>query len=178
MECLLILSYESDAERKRIDYAIERWRDRINIRKPRGAVIILKGSENEFNEFVEDLFSRLEFGDKSPESKVEVYLLEKHRPEVEKKVRRLSYESTENSEAIRRFLNYLLAKLNASYEYSSGTSKVYTAYTKKGQARIDVRIEEREVTRIAILIEGYGEAVEFLASKLDYEIKTFLEGLT
>lgn len=175
MEYLLILNYESDAERKRIDYTIERWKGKIDIKKPKGAVIILRGEESEFNRFIEDLFSRVEFEpNKGPESKVEVYLLEKYRPEVEKRVQRLSYESTESSEVVRKFLDYLMAKLNASYEYSSGISKVYTAYTKKGQARIDVRIEEGGVTRITILIEGYGEVVKFLAGKIDYEIKTFL----
>ncbi|RLI82000.1 hypothetical protein DRP04_04930 [Archaeoglobales archaeon] len=175
MEYLLILNYESDAERKRIDYTIERWRNRVSIRKPKGAVVVLKGSESEFSDFIEDLFSRLELEpNESPEGKVEVYLLEKYKPVVEKKVRRLSYESTESLEIVRKFLDYLMAKLNASYEYSSGISKVYTAYTKKGQARIDVRIEKGEVTKITILIEGYGEVVDFLAGKVDYEIKTFL----
>ncbi|HID43090.1 MAG TPA: hypothetical protein EYP30_04815, partial [Archaeoglobaceae archaeon] len=69
MGYLLILSYESDAERKRIDYAIERWRTKLRVNKPKGAVVILDGGEEELNRFIEDLFSRIELEpNKNPES--------------------------------------------------------------------------------------------------------------
>jgi len=177
MGYLLVLSYESDAERKRIDYAIERWRTKLRVNKPKGAVVILDGDEEDLSRFIEDLFSRIELDlNESPESKVEVYKIEKFSPEVEKKAKRLYYETDENVETVGRFLDYLMAKINASYEFSSGMAKIYTAYTKKGQARIEIRIERREKARITILIEGYGEVVDFLAGKMNEEIKTFLGG--
>ena len=174
---MLILSYESDAERKRIDYAIERWRTKLRINKPKGTVIILDSNEEEFNKFIEDLFSRIELEpDKKPESKVEIYRIERITPEVEKRKKMLCYEADENVETIWKFLNYLMAKINASYEYSIESAKIYTAYTKKGQARIEIRVEKRERVKITVIIEGYGGVVDFLARKMNEEIKTFLGG--
>jgi len=181
MELLLILNYQSDAERKRIDYAIERWKNKINIKKPKGTTILVKCDERDFNKFIEDLFSRLELDpndpDKSPKNKVETYLIEKYEPEIEMKTKLLKYKTYEKREVVERFLDYLMAKINAAYEYSTEFSKIYTAYTKKGQARLELRIKcNKEKTEINILIEGYGEVVKFLSDKIDYEIKTFLGG--
>ena len=144
---MLILSYESDAERKRIDYAIERWRTKLRISKPKGTVIILDSNEEEFNKFIEDLFSRIELEpDKKPESKVEIYRIEKIIPEVEKRKKILCYEADENVETIWKFLNYLMAKINASYEYSIESAKIYTAYTKKDKQELRSRLKkEREL---------------------------------
>jgi len=177
MGYMLILSYESDAERKRIDYAIERWRTKLRINKPKGTVIILDSNEEGFNKFIEDLFSRIELEpDKKPESKIEIYRIEKIIPEVEKRKKMLCYEADENVETIWKFLNYLMAKINASYEYSIESAKIYTAYTKKGQAKIEIRVEKRERVKITVIIEGYGGVVDFLARKMNEEIKTFLGG--
>jgi hypothetical protein len=177
MGYLLILNYESDAERKRIDYAIERWDERVKIWKPKGMILMLEGSSDELNEFLEDILSRLEFKpEDSPKRKVKVYEVHRLRAEVEKKAERLFYETSIDAETAKRFINYLMAKVNAVYEYSDGFSKVYAAYTKKGHAKIVLRIEEKELTIIEILIEGYGEVAEFLAAKLKNELDSFLGG--
>ncbi|MFO7966090.1 MAG: hypothetical protein R6U44_00630 [Archaeoglobaceae archaeon] len=177
MEHLLILNYDSDAERKRFDYATERWKNKIKIKKPRGALVILDGDDNEISKFVEDIFSRIELEpDENPSDKVKIYKLEEYEPEVGKKTKRLSYESKEDEKTINRFVDYLMAKLNGSYEYSTGTAKIYTVYTKKGQARLEYNISKKELTRAVISIEGYGEVVDFIAKKVDDEIGTFLGG--
>ena len=54
---LLILDYESDAERKRIDYAIERWQSKLKISKPKGTIIVLDGKQ----EIIDDICSSLFF---------------------------------------------------------------------------------------------------------------------
>jgi len=61
---MLVLDYESDAERKRIDYAIERWQNKLKISKPKGTIIIIDGRQDKIDEFVEDLCSRLEGSEK------------------------------------------------------------------------------------------------------------------
>ena len=50
--------YESDTERKRIDYAIERWKEKTDIVKPKGTTIIFKGAN--IDKFLDDLYSRIE----------------------------------------------------------------------------------------------------------------------
>lgn len=177
MEHLLVLNYDSDAERKRFDYGIERWKNKIKIKKPKGALVILDGDDSEINNFVEDIFSRIELKpDENPSDKVNIYKLEEYRPEVEKRKKRLSYETTVDDKTVNKFVDYLMAKINASYEYTSGSTKIYTAYTKKGQARLEYNIRKEEATTVTVIIEGYGEVVDFVAKKVDDEIGTFLEG--
>ncbi|MEA2014401.1 MAG: hypothetical protein U9N38_03740 [Thermodesulfobacteriota bacterium] len=171
MECLLIVDYRSDAERKRIDYAIERWGDKAEIKKPRGATILFKGSN--IDEFTEDLYSRLDI----EEDRVEIYGIERYSPDIEKQVKKLIYESGEESGVIEKFIIYIMNKINASYEYSTDITKCYTAYTKKGQANIEILLKRNELTRAVISVSGYGDAVDFVADRIDDEMKVFLGGL-
>lgn len=168
MEYLLIADYGSDAERKRIDYTIERWGDRAEISKPKGTAIIFKGPD--IDEFLEDLYSRLE-GD---EKKIGAYRLEEYHPEVEEKTRTLQYESTGDVDVLDRFLSYLMSKVNAGYDYASGNVKKYSTTTKKGQASIEITLKGNGTTMVLIAVRGYGEAVDFVAGKIDEEMKVFL----
>lgn len=168
MEYLLIVDYESDAERKRIDYAMERWGDRAEISKPKGTAMVFKGAN--IDEFLEDLYSRLE-GDRR---KVGVYRMEEYHPEVEEKMRRLRYESRVEIEALEKFLSYLMSKVNAGYGYRTGNTKKYIVTTKKGQASIEITLKDNGHTNVLITIQGYGEIVELLAEKIDGEMEVFL----
>lgn len=176
MEYLFIIDYGSDAERKRIDYTIERWSDKAKIKKPKGSVLLFEGPD--VDEFIEDLYSRLD----SDAGKVEAYGVEPYEPAVEKQSRKLVYESSEPFEAVQSFLNYLMSKLGASFEYSTENASYYTAYTKKGQAQLEIRwvgctCGNREVERnlrFVISVEGYGNVVDFIADRLDEEMNIFL----
>jgi len=168
MGYLLIVDYESDAERKRIDYAIERWGDRAEISKPKGTAMVFKGTD--IDEFLEDLYSRIE-GDRR---KVEVYRMEEYHPEIEEKTRRLRYESKEEIEVLEKFLSYLMSKINAGYDYKTGNTKKYFVTTKKGQASIEITLKGNGTTDVLISILGYGEIVEVLAEKISAEMEVFL----
>ncbi len=177
MTYILIINYETDAERKRIDYAIERWENRVKVWKPKGVILLLEGSREDFDEFLEDLLSRLEFRPgETPDKKVRVLEANEMVTKIEKKSERLLYETTVDSETVKRFVDYLMAKLSAAYEFSDGIFRMYSTYTKKGQVRIGVRIETTEITKLELLIEGYGEVVEFISSRLKNEIESFLGG--
>ncbi len=166
MKYMITLDYKSDAERKRIDYAIERWQKRIAVEKPKGVVIIVDSSEDRFKEFLEDILSRLE---PNHERNVGVYLLNAAELNVEKKVKKLKYH-VKASNDLKKFLDYLMAKLNAAFQYETEYSKVYIAHTKKGQARIEIRTGDC----IVIIIEGYGNVVNFLADKIDEEMRLWM----
>ncbi|MDD3043320.1 MAG: hypothetical protein PHW56_10350 [Methanosarcinaceae archaeon] len=198
MEYLFTIDYSSDAERKRIDYTVERWSARAEVRKPKGAVLLFKGPESDVDEFIDDLFSRLDI----EAGKVGIYRAEPYEPAVEKQKRELAYESSERFEAVQSFLNYLMSKFGASFEYSTENASHYTAYTKKGQASIEIRWlgcsceketkglefekkmeggEEvggppslRPLLRFIIYVEGYGNAVDFITERFDEEMSIFL----
>ena len=170
---LLILDYETDAERKRIDYAIERWQNKLKISKPKGTIIVIDGKQERIDEFVEDLCSRLG----KSEEKVKIHKISSYVPDIEKNVKTIAYQTTEQRDFLEKFIDYLMAKLSASYEYSSKIGKIYKVYTKKGQAKLEIILKDKEAgTDVNIAIDGYGEVVEFISVKIDNEMNTFLGG--
>ena len=63
-----------------------------------------------------------------------------------------------------------MAKLNVSFQYDTEYSRIYISHTKKGQARIDIRAGND----VMIVIEGYGDVVDFLADKIDEEMRLWM----
>lgn len=167
MEYLVILAYESDTERKRIDYAIERWKDKTEIVKPKGTTIIFKGSN--IDAFLDDLYSRIEI----KTNIIEVYNLSEYTPQIAQQITELNYKNIENLEFTKKFLEYLLSKMNASYESGDNNEIHYTVNTKKGQGKVILTVVPNK-ERINVRIEGYGEFNEFVTRKIDEEMKAFL----
>lgn len=168
MNYLIVVDYQSDAERKRIDYAIERWKDKANIHKPKGTVIHFDNGN--IDEFLDDLYSRLSIG----EGSVYVFAGDAYSPEITEQTMHLKYSSSMESAAIDKFLNYIMNKLGASFEGTKQGIKSYTAYTKKGQAGIDVALTAGDNTAVLVIVRGYGEVVSFIAGRIDKELKVFL----
>lgn len=167
MDYLFILHYNTDAERKRIDYAIERWGNTSTIRKLRGSTFIFSGDNVE--PFIEDLYSRIHL----PERSLEIYRVDKYYTEIDISVRTLIYDEKEDSETIQKFLKYLMSKINANYEYSNEGMMVYTVPSKKGRAKILIEQLNHKGGLTKISIEGYGDVVDYLADKINYEMNIF-----
>ena len=163
---MLIVRYESDAERKRLDYAIERWENKIKVEKPKGAVILVEGNEEDVKDFIEDVFSRVD----NPKEKVSVYRLKSYKPEVEKKSRTLKYE-VKDVKSVKKFVDYLMAKVGACLSYSNGQCNVYNVQTKKGLVRLEVCFRDH---KLFFRFEGYGKGVDHLVTRIDEEMKMFL----
>ena len=172
MQHLLILDYKNDAERKRIDYTIEKWSAKANVTvtKPKGVVVLFEGDT--LSRFVEDVCSRRDAASELPK----IYALNECVPFVVEKTQQLEFSTAKSADIVENFVNYLLAKQSAAFEFSDGSKKVYAARTRKGLARIVVDIEPGKNTRCRITVEGYGEVVDFVAGKIDDEMKVFLEG--
>lgn len=174
MDYLILVDYQSDAERKRIDYAIERWQAKATVLKPRGTVILFR--DGDIDAFLDNLYSRLSIGKGS----VRIFAGNVYSPEIEEQTVRLIYESEIEPVSVEKFLNYVMNKSNASFDGIHGGIKCYTAYTKKGQISIGIAIndEKRELknkTSIRITVSGYGDAVTFIQERIDREMKAFLE---
>jgi len=173
MQHLLILDYTTDAERKRIDYTIDKWsgKNNVSVSKPKGVVVLYEGDN--LHEFLEDVYSRIESGATPPK----IYSLEENDTTITKRVRRLEFRTSRSADIVENFLNYLLAKQSATFEFADGNRKVYSARTRKGQVQIVVSIEGDAEVQCVISIEGYGEVVEFVAGRLEEEMKVFLGGV-
>ena len=165
MKYLIVVDYDRDTERKRIDYLIEKWSQRANIEKIR-KIAILVDIEN-IDEFISGIVSRLEG---NPEEKVKIYEIREVKKSVPLKKVNLSYKIS-NNEGVENFLRYLMAKLGASYQCSIGSIKRYHVYTKKGKCSISVGIYSNLVT---FEIEGYGEGVDLIKNKIDGDMRLFI----
>ncbi|WP_461865212.1 hypothetical protein [Thermococcus sp.] len=168
MKYIVFVSYETDAERKRVDYLLDKWSGRAKIKKPRGMVFII--DTEEANEFLEELLSKLSG---NAAEKVEIYKIEEAVKKVEANVKTLHYTILEDTRVVGKFVEYLLSKLNATYSYSDALAKVYEVYTRKGRAIIKIIIRGNETSSVVFRIEGYGDAVGFLAERIDEEMKLF-----
>lgn len=168
MKYVVFVVYENDAERKRVDYLLEKWSEKANIQKPRGVVFLIETKE--VQEFLEELYSKLE-GD--VEEKVEVYLVEAVVRKVEVRRRIIEYTFREERRVVEKFLDYLFSKINATYAYSDAISRVYTVYTRKGRGTIKAVLTENGETSVLLEVEGYGDVVDYLAEKIEEELRLF-----
>ena len=168
MGYIIFVGYDNDAERKRIDYLIDKWAGRLGIKKPRGYVLHIEADDP--GEFLEELLSRLEG---SVNEKVKVYRAEEVEDLAKAKRRTLQYRINEEKRFVERFIEYLLSKLNASYAYSDALARVYTVHTRKGRATVKVLLKGNGHTNVVFDIEGYGDVVDFLAERIDEELRLF-----
>ncbi len=154
---LIVAKYTDDAERKRIDYAIDRWK----------AVtpILFKGENVE--DFVEDLYSRL-----SREA-VSVYSLNDVSFEIEKE--ELSIETALEGDlgTIRKFLGFIMAKQKGVLITETEFERTYEVSTRKGKANVAINLTDGG--RVRILISGYGDALGLIREKIESEIRYFKE---
>ncbi len=168
MGYIIFVAYDNDAERKRIDYLLDKWSAQATLKKPRGTVFYIE--TDDIQEFLEELFSRLEG---NAGEKVEVYSAKRVKSRIEAKRKTLEYTINEERKVIERFIDYLLSKMNASYSRSENGAKVYSAYTRKGRATIKATISGDGKTKVRLEIEGYGDVVNFLAERIDEELRLF-----
>ena len=168
MGYILFVAYDSDAERKRIDYLLDKWSSQAIVKKPRGLVFYID-TENP-QEFLEELFSKLEG---NVEGKVEIYEAREVQRKIEARKRNLNYRIQEEKKVVERFVDYLLSKMNATHSHSENGVRVYSVYTRKGRGTIKVSIEGNGKTDVNVEIEGYGDVVDFLAERIDEELRLF-----
>lgn len=167
---LIIAKYDSDPERKRIEYALEKWREKLDISKPTGLVAIVDGADVEG--LVEELYSR------TKKENVTLYHIEKVHldiAEVEKEIRLKLGEKKETAE---RLLDFIMAGQKAilKFELAQPREKVYEVYTKKGKAQILVSLRSGETgVNLRLRISGYGEAVDLLCRKLEEQLRLLEE---
>ncbi|MEA1895654.1 MAG: hypothetical protein U9N36_10740 [Euryarchaeota archaeon] len=162
---LIVAKYTDDAERKRIDYTIERWKAVTGVEKPDGVPILFKGENVE--DFVEDLYSRLS------RDHVSAYSLNDVSFEIEKE--ELSIETTLEGdlETVRKFLGFIMAKQKGVLITGTEFERMYVVSTRKGKAEVSINLTDGG--RVRILISGYGDALGLIREKIESEIRYFKE---
>jgi hypothetical protein len=167
---LITAKYTSDSERKRIEYALEKWKDRMKIVKPEGMVAIV--NDGDIRELITELYSRTE------RNNVALYHIEKAQIDVAEAEKEIRLKLNESRETAEKLLDYIMARQKAilKLELSEPRQKIYEVYTKKGKAEISMSLRGGNAgVDIVLRISGYGETVDFLHGRLAEELK-LLEG--
>jgi len=167
---LIIVKYSSDPERKRIEYILDKWKEKLRITKPEGIISTIDGEELE--EFIEELYS------KTSRNNIVLYRVEKVAVDVEKNERDISLKLHENKETVEKLIGFVMAKQKAilKRETKKPFESVYEVTTKKGKAEISVALrDEDESVSLRLRITGYGEVVELVNSRLSEELR-YLKG--
>jgi hypothetical protein len=167
---LITAKYTSDSERKRIEYALDKWRDRMKIVKPEGMVAIV--NDGDIKELIVELYSRTE------KDNVALYHIEEAHVDVAEGEKEIKLKLNENRETAEKLLDFIMARQKAilKLQLSEPRRKIYEVVTKKGKAEIAMSLHGGSAgIDVALKISGYGEAVDFLHGKLAEELK-LLEG--
>jgi hypothetical protein len=162
---LIIAKYENDAERKRIEYILDKWKESLRVTKPDGIMAIIEGEGLE--ELLEDLYSR------TSRSNVSLYRLEKEAVQIEKGESEIKLKINEKKETVEKLIGFVIAKQKGvlKREIKEPFERVYEVATKKGRAEISVSLrDEGQSVALRLKITGYGEVVEFLNTKLSEEL--------
>jgi hypothetical protein len=167
---LIIAKYSTEPERKRIEYAFDKWKAKLDVTKPTGILAIAEGREDEIKDMLEDLFSRV-----SKES-VSIYRMEKTSVDIKKDRRELKVQLDERREIVEKFIGFMMAKQKAVLKYESKEpfERAYELYTKKGKCEIRIRLREMDgKIDLSLGISGYGDVVRLLHDRLGEELNYF-----
>jgi len=165
---LIVAKYADDAERKRIEYAFERWKDSMEITKPEGITVIVKGEKVE--DMLDDLYAR------TSKENVSVYDLGEASFEVEERERRIGIGLEGDTKTVEKLIDFVMAKQKAIFRRETPAGKLYEVYTKKGGAEIATSLREgNEKVAVDIRIVGYGEAPDLVYDKINSELKYLKE---
>ncbi len=174
MKYLIIAEYTSDIERKRIDYALDRARiraenkgERHKITKPKGTALIYTGEEEDLDEFLIDIYSRLPGG----KDVVQIFECTEYisTPTATKSTIR-QYTNTPASE-VHGSLGHILYEMGAKRNDNDRTK--WTVHNRKGTVYISVNIKEGDTTLIEITLQGFGTVVDDFDRKITKELSYF-----
>ena len=162
---LYAVEYESDAERKRVEYLFNNWADGT-VDQPDGLVRVTEGAAHE--ELYEQLLNKV------PAERVSAYELKPADTDVEPKTVRVSQTVAAPVEAVESFVQYMFSKKKAGLQ--SAKHNEYEVYTKKGRATVSYTLTESgsDVT-VEISVVGHDPAPTFLGDFFETELTNYAE---
>jgi hypothetical protein len=169
MTHLVIIDYGDDAERKRVDYVIEKWKDR-GFEKAKG--IVVKADEDDIRGFIDELYSKISAGE------IEVYRSEKEEVSPEKMIEMLKISFDEDIKSVERFFSFIFSKKNAVLKSQRSlntnfSEMEYGVYTRKGGVDVRIALKKNKKTAADIRIEGIENAPESMKEELMEDLSYF-----
>lgn len=161
--CLFVVEYDSDAERKRVEYLFNNW-NRGSITTPDGIVRIAENVDHDA--LYEQLVSKV------PEQQVDSYRLDAIESDLDKETVTFDQHINAPPDAVESFLQYVLSKRDAVLQ--SANHNEYEVYSKKGRAEIRYQISDDDGgTVVSMQVSGYTPAPEFLGDFFETELSDY-----
>jgi len=160
---LFVVEYDSDAERKRVEYLFNNWDDG-ELSAPNGLVRI--GDDVDHDALYEQLVAKV------PPEQVASYRLQPVETDVEPETVTVEQAVAAGRDAVETFVEYMVSKKKAVLQ--SPAHNEYEVYTKKGRAEVTYRIEETDgTTTVTVRISGYPPAPAFLRDFFETELSDY-----
>ncbi len=166
---MIIVPYETEAERKRLEYVLEKYSHELRLVKPRGSVILVDGRDNDELKLLDELIARL------GSEKVVAYRvagpIEKD-PETVRITFTLPIPPAEAWGA----LTAVMSRLRGALISRTGSERTYSLSVRGARATVRVSLSEHgKGSRGVAVFEGYGGRLPRLADRFCGEIR-FLGG--
>ena len=154
-EYLVEVLYASDAERKRAEYVIDRYRGRLSIRRPRGMLLIVEADAGSVEALARELAERLGPG------RVKVYRLEPRSVGLEAEEVRVEARLRLSPPEALGAMAAIMARLRGALVGTSGGERLYRLSMRGGivEARVAV-VEYDNGTRVVVRLRGLGRPLE------------------
>jgi len=161
---LLVVRYAGDLERKRLEYLMARWGERLSFKRVHGAIVMVEGSHEGVEDFIRELYSRI------PRDRIEVYSLE--RLDIEPPVSRMEKSIVvEDESSAWSVIEFLMRKSKGVLMSDTGDSRRYRVYLRGGVADVEFRMMKRgSSTILNFSIEGYDDHVKEFFRYLEREL--------
>jgi len=173
---LITAKYFNDAERKRIEYTIKLWEDKVNIIKPAGLTFLVDG---EPDEIVNELVSKIS------EKNVSVFKLEDVPLNVEKARKKIEMSFNVEADVVEKFVGFVMAKRKGVLKRESKKPRIkeYSVYTNKGGGDVVVNFsggeegEGTKETKLLIVIEAFEPALSYICRIITEDFEYFKESV-
>jgi len=161
-----------DADRKRLEYVLDRWSASVRVRKLCAGTLIVEAGPDTMLRFVDDLLSRFDRGAISiwsltePDFTLNPLTLERR------------FRVPEEFRDVWGVVNFVMSKFRGALvsESLTGASRVYRVRSKYGVATVRFDLTEAGGRRtLTLRVEGFGKAVPHVFNRLVREI-SYIEG--
>ncbi|ODS36911.1 MAG: hypothetical protein A7315_13820 [Candidatus Altiarchaeales archaeon WOR_SM1_79] len=167
---LITAKYFNDAERKRIEYILKQWENKIKIIKPAGITFFVDG---EPDEIIKELMS------KTGEDKISVFSLDETQIDIKKTRKIIEITFNEEINVVEKFTGFVMAKRKGVLKRETKTPfiKEYSIYTNKGGGEVSVKFSRNQQTNVYITIEAFEPAATYIHDIIKEDLEYFKKGI-
>jgi len=159
---LIVVDYEDDAERKRVEYLLDNW-DHGNVQSLSGLSRIVE--DDNIDALYEELVTKV------PENQIDIFGLSDVDTHVAKQEVRLDEKFATSRDKVEWAMEAIMNKRKTIEK--DPKMNIYNVYTKKGRSTVEFSITEMPEGKVHLTgtISGYGEAPGFLKDYILDEIQ-------